>query len=356
MLKRMVKTKLLRYGFRTILCFLIIPISCKKKEYGGMATPESFVYVANQNDQTISVIDAGKNKVVCNISLEVGPGEIMMPHNVQASPDGKTLWATVNAMDFTVKDQVVVIDPRTNKIIEKIEIGKAVHVAHVILDDESEYAYATATDSNFIVKINAKTYAIEKKIPLGCCHRPHGLRYNNGRLFVANMMSETAAIIDVNTYQITEIPLGGMAMQAALTKDGNKAFFSLNDMKSIAVYDLLKDSLYEINLPGSAKGPVQIALTPDDKNLFICDQGLLGNNASDLVFVMDVMNNIITDSIKAGKAAHGIVINPAGTRGYVSNSTGNSVSVINIKEKNVICNVPVGALPVGITYWTDTGY
>lgn len=48
------------------------------------------VYVANEEANTVSVLDAASFKTVATVPVG------KMPHNVQVSPDGKTVWVTNN--------------------------------------------------------------------------------------------------------------------------------------------------------------------------------------------------------------------------------------------------------------------
>ena len=57
---------------------------------GFAANAADKVYIANENADTVSVIDAASFKVL--IPVRVGK----MPHNVQLSPDGKFVWVTNN--------------------------------------------------------------------------------------------------------------------------------------------------------------------------------------------------------------------------------------------------------------------
>ena len=61
-------------------------------------------------------------------------------------------------------DEIIVIDPLTDQIIKRIEMGTDLHLAHVVLTADSNYAIAAAQTRGVIYKINAKTYEVEKEI------------------------------------------------------------------------------------------------------------------------------------------------------------------------------------------------
>jgi len=337
--------------------FLLLSFSSCKKEAINSGSPFfAKVYVANEDGESISVINTQTNQVIATIPFNDISGNMMMVHNVQAAPDGKTIWATVNPMNPGSIDQLVVIDPFRDTIITRIFIGEEMHLAHVVLDDACNYAYVTATDSDEVIKVNARTYAVEAKFFLGSGHQPHGMRFSNGHLFISNLGSNTMSIIDVSNGEINEIPVGGMAVQSAVTKDGRFVFSSLYDQKAILKYEVASGITHIIPLPASSEGPIQIYPTPDGSKLFICDQGLLlSRPASNKVFVLDVASETITNTIIAGNAVHGVVVSRDGKTVYVSNSGDNTVSVIDVASMTVFKTIPVGLNPNGIAYWSNLG-
>jgi len=110
--------------------------------------------VANESSENITIIDATNNQFAKVIKVTDGSGDMLMTHNIQAAPDGKTVWATVNSMGAGM-DKVIVIDPLTDEISHWIDIGTDFGLAHVVLDSASQFAYATATDTNLVIEIDA---------------------------------------------------------------------------------------------------------------------------------------------------------------------------------------------------------
>jgi len=92
------------------------------------------LYVANEDGGSVSVIDLQNSHKNTIIDLTGSQGEMYMAHNVQAAPDGKSVWVTAVPMDSSNTEQLVVIDPKTGTIKKRIQLGKHLHVAHVVLD------------------------------------------------------------------------------------------------------------------------------------------------------------------------------------------------------------------------------
>lgn len=337
--------------------FLLLLFSCRKNDEFPHSRPyEAKVFVAVEDGECIAVINATTNELINSIQLNDGSGNMMMAHNVQAAPDGKTIWATVNPMTPGSTDFLAVIDPFTEKVIARVPLGIDLHLAHVVLDDASEYAYATATDSDQVFRVNVRTKQVEQRYQLPAGHQPHGLRFSQGKLYISNLGSGSITVVHTDNGMTEEIPVNGMAVQSAVTKDGRYVFSSLYENRSIFKYDVVQQTDSTIPLPGGAQGPIQIYPTPDGKKLFICDQGvLLGRPSSDKVYVLDIAAGIVTDSITAGNAVHGVVVSNDGSKVFVTNSEDNTVSVIDGKTHAVIATIPVGVEPNGITWWCTVG-
>ena len=320
------------------------------------ALQQAKVYVANEEGGSVSVIDIQDHSKITSIDISGNSGEMLMAHNVQVAPNGKSVWVTAVPMDSNGVNQLVVIDPHTATIKKRIQLGKDLHLAHVVLDNESKYAFVTAKESNQVIQVDASTFEVLRKFELGAGHSPHGLRHFNGKLYVANMDAKSMSVINLADGKITDIPLGGVAVQTAVTQDGKFVFASLYDTKEVVRYDLQSGQITKIPLPTEAQGPIQLYATPDSKLLYVADQGeLMKRPVSNKVFVIDVANAKVMSTIQVGNKAHGVVVSQDGKTVYVTNSIDNTVSIIDVATQKVTGTVPVGKSPNGISYWFETG-
>ena len=319
-------------------------------------TQPAKVYVANEEGGSVSVIDLQDSLKNTSINISDSSGNMFMAHNVQAAPDGKSVWVTAVPMDSNGINQLVVIDPVSGAIKKRIQLGKNLHVAHVVLDNESKNAFVTAKDPSQVIQVDATTYQVLRKFDLGTGHSPHGLRYLNGKLYVANMDAKSVSVINIDDGKITDIPLGGVVVQTAVTQDGKFVFASLYDTKEVVRYDLQSGQIKRILLPAGAQGPIQLYATPDSKLLYVADQGeLMERPVSNKVFVIDISNAKVINTIKVGNKAHGVVVSKDGKTVYVTNSIDNTVSIIDATSQKVARTISVGKGPNGISYWFETG-
>lgn len=329
------------------------------------------IYVAAEGDGKIAVIGARDKIVIGQIDLSSekhGMKILFMPHNVQVAPDNKSVWATANVMNMSggagmsgtmnmnVGDEIVVVDPRTDKIIKRIETEAGAHLSHVVLSPDSDYAVAVAQTTGVIYKINARTFEIEKEISVEKGSEPHGIRISpDGKTaYIAILMGKKLGILDIKTMSLSYLPLKGATVQTAVTPDGKYALASLYDAKSLAVYEISSEKLTYVDLP-DAKGPMQIYAAPDSRYVYLADQGYYFNRYTGrLVYKIDLKEMKAAQKIKSGYGPHGVVVSKDGKFVYVTNLLDNNLSVIDAGSGKVVAKIKVGLMPNGVSlYYAD---
>ena len=346
--------KIILPGSLVLLLFTAMMSGCNNNKTSS-AMQGAKLFVANEEGGSISVLDLSDSTKNATIDLSDSSG-MFMAHNVQVSPNGLMVWATANPMDSTKESELIAIDPITYSITNRIKLGKGLELTHVVFDSASKNAFAAEPNNNQVIQVNTETGNVVQKFDLGKTNGPHGLRYDNGKLYVANMGSKSMSIIEIASGQIHEIPLGGMAAQTAVTPDGKFVLVTLYDTKEVIRYEIQSQQLTRIPLPDGSQGPIQSYSTPDSKLLFVADQGFLMNRpVSDKVFVIDIASAKVIGTIKVGNKAHGTVISNDGKTVYVTNQQDNTVSIIDVATQKVTGSFPVGKNPNGLSYWFKVG-
>lgn len=124
---------------------------------GCQADPSPIVgtiYTANEEGNSISVVDASSN----NLLATVPAGE--EPHNIQVAPDGKTVWVTnLGAGD------VWVLDAATLNLIAKVPVGR--NPAHVVLTPDGSLALVGASGDDSVIVIDTTKKERVQSIKVG---------------------------------------------------------------------------------------------------------------------------------------------------------------------------------------------
>jgi len=357
------------------------------------------IYVAVEETGEIAVIDAKDRNVIKRIDLSAEIGGIkigFMPHNVQVAPDNKSVWVTANAMDMNkekisffkiqkvyptqllfgmlgvaradeghgeegeikVNDEIIVINPLTDKIIRRIDMGTDLHLSHISLSPDSRYAIAAAQTKGIVYKINAKTYEVEKEAITEKGAEPHGLRISpDGKTsYIAMLKGKSLGILDIEKMSLSYVLLKGAAVQTGVTEDGKYALASVYDAKSLAVYDIASKKLSYVDLPKEAKGPVQLYPTPDSRFVYVADQGYYFDQpASDLVYKIDLQEMKVVETIKGGNAPHGVAVSQDGKFAYITNLLSDDLSVIDTALGKEVAKIKVGKMPNGVSLFYGEG-
>lgn len=332
---------------------------------GSNLTIQDKIYVASEGAGQIDVVSMKDNTVIDKIDIYFeahGMKTPLMPHNVQVAPDNKSVWVTANFMNMGVgadtmggmimSDEIIVIDPLKDEIIKIIEMGIGLHLAHIVLTPDSKYAIAVAQTKGAIYKIDAKTYEVVGEINTREGDGPHGLRISpDGKTaYIAILLGKSLGILDIEKMSLSYVPLKGAAVQSAVTSDGKYALLSLFDAKSLAIYDIIAQKIEYIDLPADANGPVQIYATSDSRYVYLADQGYYFNRyIGNTVYQIDLLEKKITQTIKSGRAPHGVAISNDNKIVYVTNLLSDDLSVIDADAGKVIKKIKVGRMPNGIS-------
>lgn len=339
-------------------------------------TTSDKIYVATEDGGSVDVIDTRSKSVVKKIDIapkDNASGSMYMAHNVQVAPDNKSVWVTANVMsgeehgsddhgdnghgveESTPADQLVVIDPVKDEIVQRIDVGAGMHLAHVVLTPDSKYALTVAQETNEVYKIDTTTYGIVGKAEATAGSGPHGLRISpdGNTAYVAMMSGKSIGQLDIQSLSFDYIPLNGQAVQTAVTPDGRYVAASVFDSKSVAIYDTQSKSVQYAALPEDAKGPLQVYPTPDSRYVYVADQGYeFGQPDGNKLHKIDLEGRSVVQTVEVGTAPHGVVLSPDGRFSYVTNMVSNDVSIVDNESGKELVKVPTGEKPNGISYWT----
>ncbi len=299
----------------------------------GMVT--GAVWVANEEDASLSVIDAATNTVVTTVRGVEGP------HNVQVSPDSASVWA-VSGHDSLA----VALDARSLDLTRTVTTGGA--PAHVVISPDGRTAYTSDGADGTVTVIDTASGEVQATIPVGA--GPHGLRPSpDGRwLVVANVAGSTLSVVDTSTRTtVADIEVGTAPAQVAFSPDGRFVYASVSAQDEVVKVDMASREVVGRVTVGD--GPIQTYVSPDDRYLLAANQGTEAAPGTSLS-VIDTRTFTVTGTVETGRGAHGVVVDPSGRHAYVTNLYADDVAVVDLDELEVVARVPVGDTPNGISF------
>ncbi|MBM4764594.1 YncE family protein [Bacillus sp. B15-48] len=314
-----------------------------------------FYFTADEGG-SISKINASTNEVVEFIEVDG------IVHNVQVSPDGKMLGATVIPMN---EDQAshgedshgddghghgeelglaLFFNTDTNELLKSIEVGN--HPAHFVFTEDGKYALVTNAEDNNVSVIDMNSFTVTKTISTG--EGPHGFRISadSQKAYIANMSEDTVSVLNLETMQEEKkITVGPTPVTTGITSDGNTLVATLNTENMLAIVDLDTDQVQKVEV---GNGPAQVYIDGNNQYAYVANQGT-ADTPSSSVTVVDLVSKTVTATIETGKGAHGVVTSSDSKRLYVTNMFENTVTIIDTEKSLVIDTIEVGKVPNGIS-------
>lgn len=135
-----------------------------------------------------------------------------------------------------------------------------------------------------------------------------------------------------NMTVLPEIPVRPTPHAMAVAHNGNFVYTCSLSESEVLVVDPSNSDLADIVGLGASKGPIQLAVSPDDQTLYVSAQI---SNEMYVIDVSDPNNRQIASTIPLGAMPWHPAVTPDGSRVYVGNLGANTVSVINTASNQV---------------------
>jgi YVTN family beta-propeller protein len=322
----------------------------KKSEVSASPAIEAkprFIFTADEGG-SMTRIDPVQNIVMETIKAD---GSV---HNVQLSPDGKILGATLvpkaeghgghGAGHGSANGYALFYDTSNSQLIKKVEVGS--HPAHIVFTSDQKLALVTNNENNTVTVIDTQTYKPTGTIPTG--KGPHGFRISaDGRTaYVANMGEETVSVLDLATMKETrKIKVGQTPVTTAVTSDGKWMVVTLNAENAAVIVDLATDKVEKVAV---GAGPAQVYIQSDNKAALVANQGT-EKSPSNTITKIDLESKKAIATIETGKGAHGLAASSDNKWIYVTNMFDHTVSVVDNVQNKEVAEIKVGQTPNGIT-------
>jgi len=299
------------------------------------------IYVANSDDNKITVIDPATNQVSGEIAVSANP------HGIVPSPDGKRFYVSSES-----KDVLDVVDRATGKVIKSVPIG--LRPNNVAITEDGKRVYICIRGKSWVDIVDTATLEKVKSVEVG--KGPHNVyRTPDGKHMIATSMEgERLTVIDVKTEEAVGTILPGgvprpMVIDARPDKTIARLFVQLSDLHGFEIIDWASKKVTQTVMlpkaPPDARPLIPatfshgMAISPDHQTLWV--DSMLNNTVN--VFAMDTMKQIAT--IPVGRGPDWMVFTPDGKKCYVSNAGANSVSVLDRATYKELARIPVGKVP-----------
>jgi len=349
---------------RGLLVLVLLTITgCDGNDPTTATNPADALYVCNQADATISVIDPSSQTVVTTVDLtNHGFSPDAKPHHVAVEPDGSAWYVSL------IGDDVVVKFNAQNEVIGTVDFPSP---GMLSLHPETDLLYAGHTmsipDVPSTIAVIKRSDMTPVQVPLAVpIDRPHGMKVSpsGGYAYSTSLSTNGIVAIDTETQDVASpVSLPGSRqryVQVDITADGQTAFVTGQVAGQVQVLSLQNPATPSLvdSIDVGAE-PWHPQLSDDGSTLYF------GSKATNAVTVMDT-NTLATSTIEGTGLAqpHGSALSPDGRFLYISNKnldgtfdppSGDdvgSVVVIDTQSNEIETVIEVGEEPSGInTRW-----
>lgn len=329
-----------------------INISIKQTE--EVATTES---EDNKIDDSYETIRRNRNQI--NIKNQVS--KYQLPNKVTKKDNScKEIYYENNNYNNKMQilayvaniDSISVVDILSGEEVTRIPLD--VIPLDVVISPDKKYAYTTYPDNAALgvisIACNREIARINLNNPPFTAQTPLAVAVSsNGRfIYTTNFDSLNLSIVENKDHMwkvIGEVPLTSNPERIAINPDGRLAYVTFPAINEIAVIDLLSN--LPISTMPSGEVPISVAIS---KNYV----GISANARSDDITIFNSKLALSSPiNIPVGDRPPGVAFNSKGNLAYVTNRSGNSVSVVNIFLHKVVSTIPVGRGPIGVVVTED---
>lgn len=335
---------------KTTFAFSVIAVAALYVNCAWAALPSSRdrVYTADQNSNTVSVINPATNTLVGQIRLGNQRPDLLSPlykgqinvHGMGFSPDHKTLIVVSNG-----SNSVTFIDTATNKVKGITYLGRSPHEGFFTADGKEVWVVVRGED--YISVIDPNTYKETRRIQtdLG----PGMVMFPpDGKLaFVVSSFTPKVDVIDVKSHEIVKKidVVSPFSPFLQLTPDYGEIWMTHKDVGKVTRIDTKTLKVNDVMDTGFITNHISFA-TVDGKTFAYITVG--GENAVK-VYTTDKPAKLVT-TIPTGALPHGIWTSDDSSRVYVGLENGDAVSVIDTSSNKVVAEIPVGQAPQALVF------
>ena len=294
--------------------------------HGITVAPDgSRIYVSEEGNNTVMVIDGKTLKITKSIALSGNPNLI------DITPDGRWIYAAIalNYDDLSEFPKVKanptggvdVIDTQSLQKVKTIAMKGGVHDLNVSPDGKFVFVgNARGGKANVMTVIDTKTQDVAWTLPMDPAPSPMAVSKNpdgsTRSIFAQNGRDNAFLVVDFATRKITN---------------------------TIKLPDITSQEQNPYGPPAASHG---LMVTPDQKTLLVnsrFNSAVYSYSLPDLKF-----QGVAT---LGGKGAGWLTITPDGKTAYIANEHTNNVSAVDIKSMKETARIPVGFAPARNIIW-----
>lgn len=310
--------------------------------------PQDRVYTADQNSNTVSVIDPSTNTLLGQIRLGNARPDVLSPlykgevnvHGLGFSPDHKTLLVVSNG-----SNSATFIDTATNKVKGVAYIGRSPHEGFFAIDGRE--AWVVVRGEDYISVIDPATFREKRRIQTTGGPGMVLFHPNGRQAFVVSSFNPTVDVIDVKSHKVVKhIPVTSpFSPFLQFTPDHKEVWMTHKDVGKVTRIDTATLAVKGVIDTGFITNHLAFARTAAGVLAYVT---VGGENVVKVFSTGDAPALVAT--IPTGALPHGIWSSDDSSRVYVGLENGDAVEVVDSASNKIVARVPVGQAPQALVY------
>lgn len=315
--------------------------------YSAMTFAADLIYTANQNDNTVSVIDATSLTKVADLVLGYPAGDknLFSPlYNGQINVHGLSYSPQRHELSIasTVTNAITRLNTQSGIIKDVIYLGRNPHEPRY--NNDGSEIWVTVRGENHVAVIDSNSGKIVKKIELQS--GPGMVTFSNdGKLaFVTSSFDNHFWVVDSSSKEIKkELTLeSNFSPFITTTPDGKEVWIDHKDLGKVTRIDT--ESLTVIETFPTGKISNHLAFANSKAYITIGGENVVK------VYDYSKKNAKLIGTIIAGSLPHGIWNSTDGKYVYFVNELSDTMQVIDTNTDVIIKKIAIGALPQALVY------
>ena len=278
-----------------------------------------------------------------------------LPLNIAVSPSQKYIAVTNNGQSV---QSIQLIDPKTNRILDNMIVGKAWYGLKFSADEKT--LYVAGGNDNWILQygIRENKLFLQDSIPLGKkwpeSISPAGIEIDPARriMYVVTKENNSLYTIDLSAKKVKwQYQLEGDAYTCILSPDKKKLYISCWGCDKIILFDTEKEIISGQIAVGD--NPNELLQTRNGKYLFVANAN---DNSVSIVDikqqrVIETLNTALYPGAPSGSTANGLALSPDEKVLYVANADNNCLAVFDFSRPGYSKSkgfIPTGWYPTNV--------
>ncbi|MCP4901703.1 MAG: beta-propeller fold lactonase family protein [bacterium] len=334
-----------------VLCLCVISSPALAND-----SPAGTLIVLNKSEASASLLDVSTGEIRATIPTQKGP------HEVAVSPDGGTAVVANYGARGEPGSTLTVIDLKAKKAVRTINLDKYQRPHGIAWRNDDRHVLATAESNRAVVEVDVVEGAVTRTFTTGqdVSHMLE-IAANGERVFVANIGSGTATVIDLKSGKtLQSIPTGEGAEGITASADGSEVWVTNRAEDTITVLDATTLEI-KATIP-CASFPIRAKATPDGKHVLVScarsgDLAVFDAKTKSEVrrISMDLEaitteNRLFGDRFGTSSVPVGVLIEPTNKLAWIAHTNADVVVELDLKTWSIVRLLEAGREPDGLAY------